>query len=205
MKTEELLKELGVSEEKYDSARKALNSFLDGAYVPKSRFNEVNEEKKTLSASLAERDKQLEGLKTTKGSVEELTAKIKALQEENKKAMEEASVRFEKLRLSDAIKMEIMDTAQDVDIVAGLFDQSKIVLGKDGKLTGLDEQLANLEKTKPFLFKKLTNPKYDPAGGGTKINNPFARDTYNLTEQGRMLRENPAQAKAMAAAAGVKI
>lgn len=205
MKTEELLKELGVSEEKYDSARKALNSFLDGAYVPKSRFNEVNEEKKTLSASLAERDKQLEGLKTTKGSVEELTAKIKALQEENKKAMEEASVRFEKLRLSDAIKMEIMDTAQDVDIVAGLFDQSKIVLGKDGKLTGLDEQLANLEKTKPFLFKKLTNPKYDPAGGGIKINNPFARDTYNLTEQGRMLRENPAQAKAMAAAAGVKI
>ena len=205
MKTEELLKELGISEEKYDSARKALNSFLDGAYVPKSRFNEVNEEKKTLTASLAERDKQLEGLKTAKGSVEELTAKIKSLQEENKKAMEEASVRFEKLRLSDAIKMEIMDTAQDVDIVAGLFDQSKIVLGKDGKLTGLDEQLANLEKTKPFLFKKLTNPKYDPAGGGRKINNPFARDTYNLTEQGRMLRENPAQAKAMAAAAGVKI
>lgn len=205
MKTEELLKELGVSEEKYDSARKALNSFLDGAYVPKSRFNEVNEEKKTLTASLAERDKQLEGLKTAKGSVEELTAKIKSLQEENKKAMEEAALRFEKLRLSDAIKMEIMDTAQDVDIVAGLFDQSKIVLGKDGKLTGLDEQLANLEKTKPFLFKKLTNPKYDPAGGGAKINNPFARDTYNLTEQGRMLRENPAQAKAMAAAAGVKI
>lgn len=205
MKTEELLKELGVSEDKYEDARKALNGYLDGAYVPKSRFNEVNEEKKTLTASLAERDKQLEGLKTAKGSVEELTAKIKSLQEENKKAAEEAAVRFEKLRLSDAIKMKIMDTAQDVDIVAGLFDKSKIVLDKDGKLSGLDEQLEELEKTKPFLFKKLTNPKYDPAGGENAVNNPFARDTYNLTEQGRMLRENPAQAKAMAAAAGVKI
>ena len=43
----------------------------------------------------------------------------------------------------------------------------------------------------------------DGNGGGTS--NPFAKDTFNLTEQGRLLKENPAQAKEMAALAGVTL
>ena len=35
--------------------------------------------------------------------------------------------------------------------------------------------------------------------------NPFAKETFNLTEQGKLLKENPAQAKEMAAAAGITI
>lgn len=41
------------------------------------------------------------------------------------------------------------------------------------------------------------------AQGGTT--NPFAKETIYLTEQGRILKENPAQAKELAAAAGVTI
>ena len=42
-------------------------------------------------------------------------------------------------------------------------------------------------------------------GGAGGVTNPFAKDTFNLTEQGRMLKENPAQAKELAAAAGVTL
>ena len=37
------------------------------------------------------------------------------------------------------------------------------------------------------------------------MKNPFAKETFNLTEQGKLYRENPEQARALAAAAGVTI
>ena len=92
-------------------------------------------------------------------------------------------------------------------MAAGLFDKSKLVLTDDGKVTGLNEQLESIKKDKAFLFKtdKVDTP-YDPAGGGTPTgSNPFAKDTYNLTEQGKLLRDNPAQAKELAVAAGVTL
>ena len=207
MNQEELFTELGIAADKKEAAKKALTAFLDGAYVPKSRFNEVNEEKKTLTATVADRDKQLETLKKSTGDLDALKTQIKSLQDANKKAQEEADAKMKELRINDAIKLAIVDKAQDVDIVSGLFDKSKLILGEDGKITGLDEQLKELQKNKAFLFKQAgPNPKYDPKGGnGTPGTNPFARDTFNLTEQGKLLRENPEQAKALAQAAGVTI
>lgn len=38
-----------------------------------------------------------------------------------------------------------------------------------------------------------------------KDGNPFAKETWNMTEQGKMFRENPEQARQLAAAAGVKL
>lgn len=57
------------------------------------------------------------------------------------------------------------------------------------------------------LFKQeQSKPPYNPKNGGAGgVTNPFAKDTFNLTEQGRMLKENPAQAKELAAAAGVTL
>lgn len=207
MNQEELFAELGIAADKKEAAKKALTAFLDGAYVPKSRFNEVNEEKKTLTATVADRDKQLETLKKSTGDLDVLKNQIKSLQDANKKAQEEADAKMKELRINDAIKLAIVDKAQDVDIVSSLFDKTKLILGDDGKITGLDEQLKELQKNKAFLFKQAgPNPKYDPKGGnGSPSTNPFAKDTFNLTEQGRLLRENPEQAKAFAQAAGVTI
>ena len=207
MNQEELFAELGIAADKKEAAKKALTAFLDGAYVPKSRFNDVNEEKKTLTATVADRDKQLETLKKSTGDLDALKNQIKSLQDANKKAQEEADAKMKELRINNAIKLAIVDKAQDVDIVSSLFDKTKLILGDDGKITGLDEQLKELQKNKAFLFKQAgPNPKYDPKGGnGKPSTNPFAKDTFNLTEQGRLLRENPEQAKAFAQAAGVTI
>ena len=88
MNQEELFAELGIAADKKEAAKKALTAFLDGAYVPKSRFNEVNEEKKTLTATVADRDKQLETLKKSTGDLDALKNQIKSLQAANKKAQE---------------------------------------------------------------------------------------------------------------------
>ena len=63
MTINDLVKSLGVPEDKADDAVHKVKDFLDGDYVTKARFNEVNESKKALSEQIADRDKQLTGLK----------------------------------------------------------------------------------------------------------------------------------------------
>ncbi|PAV38280.1 hypothetical protein CJ260_10200 [Megasphaera sp. ASD88] len=208
MTMDELIVALGIADEKKAEAGNVVKKFLDEAYVPKSQYDNVEEEKKTLQATISERDKQLVELKKNAGDNEDLKKQIRDLQDANKAAKTEYDEKMKDMRLSTAIQIAIAADAQDVGIVSGLFDKSKLILGDDGKVTGLDEQLTALKKDKPFLFKdgKPKGKGYEPNGGGGPLDkNPFAKETFNLTEQGKILRENPEQARALAAAAGVTI
>lgn len=202
MKKEDLIA-MGLTEEQ---AKKAMES-LDGNYVTKDRFNEVNEENKTLKQSVADRDKQLEDLKKSAGDNEALQKQIKELQDANKAEAKKHADEMKDLKLTNAIKLAVAGKVHDEDMAAALFDRTKLVLTEDGKVAGLDEQLKSIRESKGFLFKpENQKPPYEPAGGGGGgSTNPFAKDTFNLTEQGRLLRENPAHAKELAAAAGVTI
>lgn len=208
MTLDELIVALEIAEDKKGEAGNVVKKFLDEAYVPKSQYDNVEEEKKTLQATISERDKQLVELKKNAGDNEDLKKQIRDLQDANKAAKTEYDEKMKDMRLSTAIQIAIAADAQDVGIVSGLFDKSKLILGDDGKVTGLDEQLTALKKDKPFLFKdgKPKGKGYEPNGGGGPLDkNPFAKENFNLTEQGKILRENPEQARALAAAAGVTI
>lgn len=208
MTMDELIVALGIADEKKAEAGNVVKKFLDEAYVPKSQYDNVEKEKKTLQATISERDKQLVELKKNAGDNEDLKKQIRDLQDANKAAKTEYDEKMKDMRLSTAIQIAIAADAQDVGIVSGLFDKSKLILGDDGKVTGLDEQLTAMKKDKPFLFKdgKPKGKGYEPNGGGGPLDkNPFAKETFNLTEQGKILRENPEQARALAAAAGVTI
>lgn len=207
MTIKELVKNLGVPDDKASDAEKQVQKYLDGDYVTKARFNEVNESKKELTTQLADRDKQLKDLKDSAGDNEALKKQIESLQKANKDQKAEFDAKTKALRLDTAVKLAIGDSAQDTDIVASLINKEKLILGEDGKVTGLSEQLDALKKDKAFLFKSTGNPpKYDPNGSNNPPkNNPFKKETFNLTEQGRLLRNNPEQARALAAEAGVKI
>ena len=88
--TKEELVSMGLSEEQ---AGKVLDAHKEELkeYVPKSRFNEVNEEKKTLKSQLADRDKQLTELKNTAGDNEQLKQKIAELEDTNKESVQTGS------------------------------------------------------------------------------------------------------------------
>lgn len=207
MNIEELIKNLGIAQERQKMATDAIKAFLDGAYIPKARFNEVNEKNKDLVAQIADRDKQLTTLKKAAGDNESLKAQIEDLQKANKEQMEAADARIKTLQLDSAIKLALGESVQDLDIVSSLIKRDTLVLGEDGKVSGLKEQVEDLRKTKPFLFKQEGGmPGYHPRGGGGPLmDNPFAKETFNLTKQGQLLKENPEKAREMASAAGVKI
>lgn len=62
-----------------DEQVKKVMAGLDGDFVTKTRFNEVNEENKTLKQSVSDRDKQLNDLKKSSGDNAELNTSFNDL------------------------------------------------------------------------------------------------------------------------------
>lgn len=131
----------------------------------KADYDALKQERDSLAAQVAERDGQLETLRESAGENEALTKQIADLQAENLAARQQYESDMKELKLSTAIKLALGDTAQDAELVAGLFDKSKLILSEDGKVTGLEEQLKALKKEKAFLFKEEKAPQQQIRGG----------------------------------------
>lgn len=147
---------IGLTEDMATKAAEASQTELKG-FIPKTRFDEVNDAKKKAEDGLKERDTQIETLKKTSGDSETLKTQIEELQKANKAADEKYQADLKETRLSSAIKLALTGKVHDDDLVAGLFDKTKLILGDDGKVTGLDEQLSSIKESKAFLFKPEDN------------------------------------------------
>lgn len=208
MTIEEYIASLNLNDEAKTKATKNLQELLKNNYVEKAKHDELTTAKTNLETQIKQRDKQLETLKKSAGNKEEFEQKIKELQTENKTAKLKYEQDLKNLKIDSAVKLKLTNTAQDVDIVASLIDKTKLIVGDDGSVTGLDEQINPLKQSKPFLFKEIKSKggNYDPAGGaGGNTVNPFKKETLNMTEQSRLFRENPQQAIALAKEAGIEI
>lgn len=151
--TKEQFITLGLTEEQATKAAAASQEELK-TYIPKHRFDEVNEENKTLKTTVKENATQLETLKNSVGDNETLKTTIATLQADNKKKDDDYQSTLKDLKITNAIKLAIAGKVQDENIVSGLIDKAKLLLGDDGKVTGLDEQLKTLKESKAFLFKE---------------------------------------------------
>ena len=176
--------------------------------IPKDKYNETAEAKKRLETDLAARDAQLEELKKAAGTSEELKKQIETLQADNKKAGEEWQAKLSKMQLDFAVERALAAAkAKNPKAVKALLDMEKVKL--DGEqLLGLDEQLKELQKSDAYLFGDSTPSRVgsgtNPPGAGSAEVNPWKKDSWNLTQQGQILREDPAKATRMKAEAGIK-
>ena len=167
MKKEELVK-LGLSEEDAEKAAKASEEELKG-FVPKSRFDEVNEAKKHAEESVKERDKQIEGLKTSAGNAEKLKQQIEDLQKANKEKDSVHATEIKKLKLDNAVDSALTAAkAKNVKAVRALLDLDKAELSEDGSVKGLAEQIQKLQTAddSKFMFETSGKPKMKGAKTG---------------------------------------
>ena len=200
MKKEQLL-ELGLTEEQADKVLNLHKEVLAG-FIPKARFDEVNETKKELEQQIQERDKQLKDLQEKVKGNEELEKTIKELQEANEATKEQYEAKIKDMTITTAIQSKLTD-AKYPELLLTKFDRSKLSIAEDGTVLGIDEQLTALKEQYKDLFKAdIKGREPNNIGGaqpGTK--NPWSKEHFNLTEQGRILRENPELAAQLQAAA----
>lgn len=184
---------MGLTEEQ---AKKVMDS-LDGNYVTKTRFNEVNEENKTLKKSVSDRDKQLEDLKKSSGDNEELKKQIEILQQENANQKKAHEAEMTKLRLDNAIDAALTAAgAKNIKAVRALIDTSKVKVGEDGKLTGFDDLLSAVQKSDSYLFtekqQKQNFKGFQPgASGNVKPGTKVDMSKMTYEELANYIDQNP--------------
>ena len=153
MNKEDLLK-LGLTEEQAEKVLNANTEQLKG-FIPKARFDEVNNAKKQAEKDLSERDKQLETLKNSTGDIEALKQTIETLQNENKSATDKYNAELAEIKLAGAVDTALLGAdALNVRAVKALLDMSKIKMDGD-VLLGINEQIESLKKAEDskMLFK----------------------------------------------------
>ena len=97
MKKEDFVK-IGIAEDQAAKAEASSQEELKG-YIPKSRFDEVNNEKKKLEIDVRDRDGQLEKLKNSTGDVDAMKKQIEALQKDNKAKDEAHAAEIKQLKI----------------------------------------------------------------------------------------------------------
>ena len=168
-----------------------LANLSTGEYVSKAKYDALESEKNNVDTQLKTANEALQteiaGYKTT----------ITNLQAE-----------ADKFKKTYAVKeLLVKEGVIDPDYV--IYKQGgvdKFSFDDKGEPVGVTEIVKTFKEdaSMAHLFKQ-TQPIYEPAGGQGSNVNPFAKETFNLTEQGKLLKENPAQAREMATAAGVEI
>lgn len=149
MKKDEL-KNLGLTDEQVDAV---ITGYKD--FIPKSRFDEVNEARKNAESLVAERDKQIEGLKVSAGSTDELKKQIEKMQAENKALVEAKDNEIKKIKINNAVNTALMGAgAKNVKAALALLNMENAELMEDGSVKGLNEQIEALKTAddSKFLF-----------------------------------------------------
>lgn len=197
MKKEDLMA-LGLTDEQADAVIAGY-----GQMVPKSRLDAKIQEVNDLKGQIAGYDTQLEELK--KVDAEGLQTKITELQQANENIKIEYEQKLQQRDFDYALENALRDAkAKNPVAVKALLKTDAIKL-VDGQFVGLEEQLTALKTSDDYLFAaEGVRGKTPPGGqdGGKPEKNPFSKEHWNLTEQGRLLRENPEKANQYKALAG---
>ena len=165
---------LGLTEEQTEKVLSVNTEQLKG-FIPKSRFDEVNNAKKQLEKDMVERDNQLETLKNSTSDIETLKTTIANLQNDNKVAKEQYDAEIAKIKLDNAVETALLNAnAVNVKAAKALLDMEKVKL--DGEtLVGVNDQLEILKKAEDskMLFKTETKQTLSGATPGAgNVGNP---------------------------------
>lgn len=183
--TKESLMAMGLTEEQATKVMEGLN----GSFVTKTRFNEVNEELKTAKATITERDTQLEGLKKSGNDAAALQEQITQLQAANAQKDQEHAAEIKKIKIDNAVDKALMDAkainpATVKPLLAAFLEKAD--LDDDGTIRGLADEIGKLAKTEgtSFLFKaddtttQTTSISGASPAGSTSVNPTTKAGTY---------------------------
>ena len=169
-----MLKEL-LGEELYSQVTEKLGDKKimvdDGNFIPKSRFDQVNQAKKELEVQLKDRDTQLAELSKNNKDNESLLNQIKDLQALNKQTTTDYENKINQMQFDYALDGALTNAkSKNNKATKALLDMNSIK-HQEGKLEGLQEQIEALQKDASYLFDLNTAPANTGGLGNFSRNN----------------------------------
>ncbi len=166
-------------------------SDFDG-YIPKDRFNEVNDAKKLLKKEVDKLTGDIESLSTSTSDIEELKKQLT----EKTTEFEEFQTGIETKQLNDK-KMSALiavlkgENVLNPKLLAREFEKEKLSFDGDGKLTGYRDTLENCKTNYAQQFGEVVTESVQPNTNnkGTAISKEqFSKMTY--TERNDLYKNN---------------
>lgn len=180
-----------------EATMKKVNEEAAKHIVPKEKYNTKVRELDTANGTIRNLEKDNGGNEDLRKELDDYKAEVDRLNKEKESITKTTAL---ERALEDA---GCLDPGYVIYKHGGL---DKFNFDESGKPIGVEEVTKSYRETMAHVFKP-TEPGggYHPAGGGDpKGDNPWAKDTFNLTKQGEIYKNNPAQAKELMAAAGIK-
>ncbi len=164
--TKESLNAMRLTEEQ---AAKVMGE-LDGDFVTKSRFNEINKELQAAKSTIKERDKQLEELQNATGDVEAMKKQISELQTTNTTQQEKFEAEMKAVKIGNAVDAALKDAkainpATVKPLLAAFLEKAE--LADDGTIQGLADEIGKLTKGEDTGFLFRTDTSAAPLVSGT--------------------------------------
>lgn len=166
--------------ELYTSVIDQLGDDFDFDLVPRSRLNQVIKQRNTLREQLAEnpqaRGAGKKGEDEEDGEGIDIDKLQKQWQAQSDQAVQEVKIQYaalDKLRAAEVIDPELVWSSS-------VLNKKALKLDDAGALTGLDEQIEALKKSKTHLFKQT---QQDPPGGTGKNGGEDGGTTVTTKEE----------------------
>ncbi|WP_413627693.1 phage scaffolding protein [Fructilactobacillus vespulae] len=171
MKREDL-RSLGLNDEQVDNVMKSHHQEIDNL---NAKVTDLTTERDQLNTQLGERDKDLKKLQKNSKDNEELSSQLTEMKTKYDADKQKWESNLAKTKLNGAIDAQLGQTkARDTEVIKKLIDLDSIKLGENGKVDGLQNQIDQLAKDKPYLFEGNEQQHYNPQDGEPNVKNSFA-------------------------------
>lgn len=153
---EELYKQLSSDKQK-EYENKDYEDVSGGAYVPKTKFEQVNDQAKEYKNQVGERDTQITKLKEEFKDTEGLKEKVEKLESDNKTQKESYEKQLSEIAFNNALEKGLSSfNVKDKTLIMALLNKENLKIDGDN-IIGLKEQLEPLQKSHEYLFEKTPN------------------------------------------------
>lgn len=149
-------------------------------YVSKAQFNEKNDAYKQAKQEIENLTNDISTLSEANKANEALQSQIKELQDAATKREADYNENIKNMKIDTAITKALSKSgAMNETILTGLLDRTKIAIGEDNTITGIQEQIVALKESDPYLFKQDSIKGVVPGDATPKTHDGITKEQFN--------------------------
>lgn len=152
----------------------------DGTWIPKARFNEVNDKYKETTSKIGTYEQQLKDTKKLLEGSEEYKNKYTTLEEKYNNDIKSKDTEILNISKRYAVESSLLkEGAKHTDLLLKDIDFSKLSFDKDNNVLGIDTELERLKKERTDFFPKTKSSSNGNPSGGTKDDDDSGNDDWS--------------------------